>query len=247
MAKQQSLAAQTQTIGSELKLPDVFSAPAEPIKARFVAPYVTFAHNKRADEWKRIAATLGDPQEGNMYLVKHDSILALAPAKLGWIAHKQFWAEVNPAGEVLKVSWEEKPKPYKEHVEAVVVVYTEQGLIPANIQFRSTKCACTKAMSDALVECQTPDWGNKSEAHKHSLVCNQPWMRFYGIVEVSPPRTSRGSGMTYRLTSAVVKPTSTPEWKQIKEFAESAECSKAFQDAAERFQFRLAELTKKAS
>lgn len=237
-----SLASQTPGALSELKLPAVFQAPSEPVKARFIAPYITFAHPKRADEWKRLPA---ETQEGDMFLMEQDRATKLSPMKVSLLCCKQYWAEANAAGEILRVSWKEAPRPFKEHIEAVLLVYLEDRIVPANIQFRSTKCPAGKALSDALAEASTPAWSDKSPSHKETLVCTQPFMRFYGSIVLGPTRTSRTTGLPYRTTQCQITPTSVSEWRLLKALQDDETTHKKLNDAAERFEYRLAELKAK--
>ncbi len=245
MAKQQSLAAQAGVIDAP-QLPAIFSQPPEPLKSRFLTPYITFAHNKRPDEWAKLVGAFGQIQEGNMYLFAGDEAFALSPAKLGWLCCKQYWASVNGAGEVQKVSFKEMPTPFKEHVEAVVLVYFEDRIVPANIQFRTTKCPAAKMLSDALIEAATPAWADKSPQHRETLACQHPFMRFFGIVDLGPSRTSKSSGLTYRTTTCTVKPTGVAEWRLLDKMSKEPNCTKSLQDAADRFQMRCEEMKLKA-
>jgi hypothetical protein len=247
LVKQASLAAQSGALDAGFKLPAVFQAPQEPIKARFVVPYITFAHPRRTDEWAKLAQQFSAVNEGEMYLVRQGEARHLSPAKMALIKAQQYWAEANAAGEILRVSFEERPKPYKEHIEAVVLLYFDEEVIPANVQFRTTKCPAGKALSDALEDASKPAWADKSPAHKDTLVCQQPFMRYYGLVSLGPQRTSKTSGLNYRPTVCQIKPTSLPEWKLLKAFVESSGAQKAMEDAAERYSFRLGELKAKSA
>lgn len=247
MAKQASLAKQEGALekAPQLTLPAIFSAPVDKVKGRYTAPYITFAHPKRADEWQKLVAKFKRVDEGEMYFIRQDDLRKLDNAKLSLIACKQYWAEANPAGEVLRTTWSEKPKPYKEHIEAVVLVYFDDEVVPANVQFRTTKCPAGKALADALVQVTTPEWAELGQAHKDSLIIQQPFGRFYGIISLGDKRTSRTSGLPYRPTLCDIQPTSTPEWRLLKLFSESPDSQKALQDAADRYQWRLEDVTKK--
>lgn len=245
MAKAQSLAAQAGVVEA-VQLPAVFQQPSEPVKARSLSPYIAFAHPRRSDEWNKLTGAFGQIAEGDMFLVTSEEAFHLAPAKLGWLCHKQYWVQANAAGEVLKTSFKEMPAPFKEHVEAVVLVYLEDRIVPANVCFRTTKCPAAKALSDALVEAASPAWADKSPQHKETLVCQQPFMRFYGIVELGPQRTSKSSGLPYRTTTAIVKPTGVSEWRALAEFTKSPDCNKLLEDAANRFEMRIQEMKLKA-
>lgn len=243
MAK--SLAAKSGALQTEFKLPAVFSAPVEAVQARKLAPYIVFCHPKRADEWAKISAKIGRaPDEGDMFLVEPEGITPLPVAKLGWVAHKQFWVKANAAGEVLQVSWQEWPE-FKEHVEAVVLVYFDDRVVPANICFRTTKCGAAKALSDALLESQTPAWAEKGPAYRDSTVVNQPFCRFYGTVSIMPPRTSKKSGLTYRATQCAIHPTTTVEWQLQKALSENPDCEAMLNKVADRFTDRVNEMKAK--
>jgi hypothetical protein len=228
-----------------LKLPEVFQAPQEPVVGRSLAPYVVFAHPKRSDEWAKLQSQFGVVTEGEMYLVEPERATHLQMAKLGWLVGRQFWADANAAGEVQTVSWKEMPRPYKEHVESVVLVYLAERIVPANMLWRSTKCPAAKMLSDALTAAIQPTWGERSPQHKETLVCNQPFMRFYGEVALGPQRTSKSSGMPYRTSTCAVKPTGVSEWRLLKVLCEDASTQKALDDAALRFQTRINEMQAK--
>lgn len=247
MAKQtQSLAAQSGALTQELKLPALFSAPAEPLKAMAWPPYIAFAHHKRSDEWKKILAKYGQPEEGEMFLNIDGGVVKLDPAKLAWVAHRQYWAQSNAAGtELIASSFVEMPRPYKEHVEAVVLVYLPERIIVANVCFRSTKCSACKPLCDALEDAKKPEWAELSPAHKETLVCQQPWMRFFGDVRLSDQKTSKTSGLPYRTLQCDIQPTSVPEWRLLKAFQEHEGTQKAMDKAAERFVQRIAEVKAK--
>lgn len=250
MAKQPSLAAQTGTLekseapGVTLALPDIFKAPIEDVKGRFIAPYITFAHPRRADEWKKLTAKLGNSiTEGDMFLIEQDVITPLPTAKLGLLKAKQFWAEVNPAGEIQRVSWLEQP--WKEHIDAVVLVYFADRIVPANVRAKTTKCPAFKALNDALKEAGTAEWADKGAAFKETLILQQAFCRFYGEVTLGAPRSGKTSGLPYRPTQCTIQPTSVPEWRLLTDFSASETSQKALNDAANRFIFGMTELAKK--
>lgn len=247
MAKQQSLAAQTGALTApELKLPEVFQGPIEAVQGRYIAPYITFAHPKRADEWSRIAQQYGNVTETDMYLVQHDSVLHLPKAKLALVCAKQYWAEANAAGEMLRASFVEQPKPFKEHIEAVLLLYLDDRVLPVNVSFRGPRCSGAKVLSDELQRAASSRWSELSAAHKETLVCGQAFMRYYGILEVAPPRNSKQNGLLYRPTVCRTFPTSVPEWRLMQAFIAAPDTQKRLDDAAERYQLRLHEVKLKA-
>jgi hypothetical protein len=248
VAKQQSLAAKEGALQAvpELKLPAIFQAPQEKIKPRYVAPYVCFAHPKRADEWKKLTAKFGQVDEGDMFFVSQEDLVKVDTIKVGWLCHKQYWVHMNAGGtDVIAASWTEKPKPFKEHIECVVLVYFDDKIVPANMQLRTTKCGAAREISQALEECVTPAWGEKSAAHKETLVVNQPFGRFFAEMTLGEKRRAKTSGMLYKPLLATVKPTTLVEWRLLKAFSEDADAQKRLEDAAARFENRINELKPK--
>jgi hypothetical protein len=247
MAKQPSLAAQAGALSTveAFSLPGVFAAPQQAIVARKFSPYVVFAHPKRADEWAKISARLGNAEEGHMYFIDGDKVVALEKAKLGWIVGRQYWAEAAPNGDVITVAYEERPKPFKEHVQSVVLCYLDDKVVPCNMAWRSTKCPAAKILADALADCQTPAWADKSAAHKETLVVSQPFGRFFGVVELGPQRSAKSSGLNYRTTVCRIMPTGIAEWKLLEALSKNEKCQEMFTDAARLYESRLAEADKK--
>lgn len=246
MAKQQSLAEQAGVLSKDVGLPAVFTAPQQKIESMAVNPYIAFAHPKRADEWTKLVNTFGqnDVREADMFLITSKRLVK-GPLKVTGLCFKQFWAEVNATGEVLRTSLKEQPRPWKEHIEGVLLVYLEDTIVPANVTFRSTKCPGGKILADALIEAGTPNWGAKSAQHKETLVCAQPFMRFYGELSVGPNRTSRSSGNSYRPCQCNIKPTGVSEWRLLNSFFNDEASKEAMTLAANRYQDRLADMTKK--
>ena len=240
------MAAQGGVLTQEVQLPSVFSAPQQRIESRKLAPYLVFAHQKRGDEWTKLVAKHGNISEGDLFLITPDRSYPLPVAKVGWLCGRQYWAETNLAGDtLLRVSTTEAPKPFGERVEAVLLVYLEDRIVPANVLFKKTKCPAAKALSDAFIDAQTPEWADRSSAHKETLVCSQAFMRFYGELVVNPPRTSKSSGLPYRTTSCPVYPTGIPEWRLLKQLSEDPTTQKALTEAAARFESQMREVEAK--
>lgn len=245
MAKQ-SLAAQSGALAAapKLQMPAIFGQPAEDIKGRTFGPYVTFAHNKRTDEFKKIIAAIQRaPDEHDMYLMEPDRVTPLPTMKCHWIAGFQRWLLTDESGQnVLDVSSVEKPKPFKEQIEAVLLVYVGDRLVPANVQFRTTKCPAGKVMFEAAKEVMTPEWAAKSEAHKLTLSLDPPY-RFYGVVTVQPPRNPKGGGLPYRPTACDIMPTGANEVAVLSKAGQDVEgFQELLSQAAERYSFRKQQL-----
>jgi len=148
-------------------------------------------------------------------------------------------------GNVLAVSFNEMPKPFKEHILAVVLVYLDDRIYPANIEFRTTKCPAGKELADALAAADTPEWANLSQAHKETLAIQQAFGRFYGEVKLAGARPSKESGMPYNPLHAAIKPTTLTEWRMLDAFIKDPETNKLMEMCAGRHTSKLAELTPK--
>lgn len=245
MAKQPSLAAQAGAVATqELKLPAVFGAPQAPVVGKKWPPIITFAHPKRADEWAKLIAKFKSVNEGDMYFVG-DELHKLDVAKLSLVCCMQYWSLSNPAGEMQKATFSQQPHPWKEHIEAVVLVYLPNGVVPANVCFKTTKCPGAKTLSDALIQASGPEWGKESPAHELTLRLTQPFMRFYGNVTLGPTRTSKSSGLPYRPTQCTIHATGPEEWAALKALTENPDTQKQLDEAAQRYQRRLDEVNQK--
>jgi hypothetical protein len=221
------------------QLPAIFLEPQEELEGRSMSPYITFAHPKRADEYKRLVSTFGPVEEGDMYLVTPKDCYYLQQAKLGLITAKQFWANVNqPGGDLIATSFKERPKPFREHIAAVMLVYLEDKVVPAFCMMRTTKCPIGKKLSDALIAATDAEaWAAKGPAFRESAALPQPFTRFYGLCSIGPSRP--GSGNPYRPGVAEIRPTTMVEWRLLKEFSETEDYAEQLERAAERFTFTM--------
>lgn len=245
MAKQ-SLAAQTPgALAGEFKLPGIFSAPQQPLVAKSFAAYISFAHHNKSEEWSKLTAKFGKVEEGDMFLYHHGQIDKLSPLKASLLCYTQFWAQRNPAGEVTVTSFKEAPEPFEERIEAVLLVYLGEQIIPANVEFRTTKCPAAHVLSEELAACQKPEWMDRSPAHKEASVIGQPFNRFYGLIDLGPQRTSKKSGRPYRPTTCAVSPTGVAEWRALKAYSENEVAQKEMELAASNYTSRMNDMKAK--
>ena len=218
------------------------------MKERSIVPYVVFSHPNRADEWKRIQDKFGTAvQEGDMFLFETSSVIALPALKCSLFHYVQYWALTNAAGEVREVSFNEAPHPFNENIDAVVLVYLEDRCVPANVNFRTTKCPAAVTMSKALAECHDPAWAERSPAHRETLSIQAPWARFHSIITLAPTRIGKQSGRPYRTTQCAIAPTGVVEARLLDAFQRDENSMKALDDVALRFQSRMAEMQAKVA
>jgi len=247
MAKQTSLAAQSGALQhSETKLPAIFGGPAEDIKAKDWGTYVCFAHAKRADEYRRIVQAIGRaPDDHDMFLMEAKTVTPLPVMKCTILKLQQRWVrtvEKNGVFEPAEVSAVEMPSPFAEVIDAAILVYLSDRIVPATIECRKAKCSGMVTINDALHLASTNEWASKGELYKQTLQLQQPFWRFYAKYEVLPPRPPKGGGYPYRPTRADVFPTGPDEWKLIATFNQDPESVALMNKCAERFAFRAAKL-----
>lgn len=249
MAKEKSLAAQAASIG--LALPERLAAPVAPIVSGLRwAPYITFAHNSRKDEWGKIQAKYGVVREGEMYYVDDKDVRHLTTAKVSYICGQQYWAHKDGAGVLQAFSKTPKPDPFREHVEAVVLLYLPEKVVPCNVTFHTTKCGGAKAMDETLRTASTPYWGEISAAHAATMSIPQAYLRFYAELSLNDPRTpkvrpGKPAGQPYRTLNARIAPTTNVEMAQIRAFIDSPDREELMRLADQRYADVLADLALK--
>lgn len=231
-------------------LPSILDQKPIEVVSRFNTPYVTFCH-PNSPLWGKILSKYSDAREAEQYLISGDEVTRLAPFKYAILTAKQYWV-AGDKEKITGVSFSEKSHPYGESIDAVVLCYVNDKLIPASVQFRTTKCGAVHPMISAFAEATTAEWGKKSKSHELTMACQKPWMRFFGTVMLDKPRTSKSSGMVYIPASVVISPTSAAEWKVLAEHLTgdtdtSKEFYRAVEEASSNFERRGKELQEIAS
>lgn len=249
------------TLPENLNLPSVFQAPAPDIKGRFTSPYVMFGHPMAKEVWPKVLMRYNDAQEGQQFLMGSfdkgadgkwthvSTIERLQPFKYSIVTARQYWSRGDNTGAVLETSLTEKPFPFKEIVEGVILVYLGDKLIPATCQFRSTKTGGIKPMTAALLEAEdAAKWSAKGEAYKLSLVASKPFMRFYGTVSLGNAKTSKRSGNPYIPASCMVHATTAVEWKMLGEhFSDLSWIEGPVTEVSKAFERRIDEVASMAA
>lgn len=247
MAEKQSLAAKSGALAElkqEFTLPALFESPkgVEDVQGRSVAPYVCFASPAAKQQWPRLVAAIPNVKEADQVLVTPTRSAQLTPLKFHLLIARQYWAHVSADGQILAARDKEHPNPYREQIEAVVIAYDGETLVPANMTFKSTKCGACQDMCRALVEASSPDWAKKSPAHELTLQATKPFMRFFGVVD-TVKRTAKQSGLSYIQATVTIHPTTAVEWKLLAKFLQMQEFMDALQVASDRFERRVAEIS----
>ncbi len=236
----QSLAAQT----AGFTMPGSLVPTAAPIVSGLEwAPYISFAHPTRKDEWAKLQAKFGSVKEGHPYFIDGTDMRYLPSMKLGFICGTQYWSHKSPNGTLLAFSRNPKPSPFREHVEAVVLVYLDDKVVPANVTFHTTKCGGAKDMDAALRLASTTDWGAQGPDYAMTMQIPQAFLRFYADVALGEPRNSKTSGLPYQPLYASIRPTTSTEWSAVGQSTETIQ--KHLDLAAKRYEYVLNELKAK--
>ncbi len=213
-----------------------------PMEERNFGPYITFAHPKRSDEWAKIVGVYGNAvQEGDMYLMRENVPTRLERAKVGILCGHQYWVRKNAAGRIEGSSKDEKPKPYKEQVDSVLLLYLDDEVLPVNCQFRTVKCSAVVKLTKELIECQQPEWLEKGGAYAEAAAVPQPFMRFFGTITEGDKRTSKSSGLPYKPLNIAIEPTGVAEWRLLKALTEDTATKEALAKAGNTYQYRMDE------
>lgn len=240
MAESKSLAAQS----AGFQMPGALMAPSAPIVSGLEwAPYISFAHPSRKDEWAKLQAKFGSVKEGHPYFIDGTDMRQLPTMKLGYICGTQYWSHKSPNGTLLAFSRTAKPTPFREHVEAVVLVYLDDKVVPANVSFHTTKCGAAKTMDENLRLAATIEWGQQGPDYGMTMQIPQAFLRFYADVALGEPRNSKTTGLPYQPLYASIKPTTSTEWAAVGQSTEDIQ--KQLELAAKRYQYVLDELATK--
>lgn len=185
------------------------------------SPYVLFVHPRGAN-FAELKQSIPSLAEGDAVLIRS----GVAPVKLSDLPFKfllvradRYFAQVDATGAIIRVTRDvenaRKDKfSWKDHYETVLFVVLPDGLVPARCTFKTTKTNAAAAALKALVEAQTPEWADRSAAHKATLAIPEPRFRFTTTVTL---RRSTGltSGVPYTAANAIVQPLSGAEWAQL--------------------------------
>lgn len=207
-------------------------------------PYVVFASTK-SPAFADLSRDLPGLQDGDPVIVTEPPV-RLNPFRFYLIDGFQHWSILDGEGKPFKTTLDKEKaaesRDWKEHVETLLIVVTEEGLVPARCTFKTTKTnAAMKAVQTLRIARDAEAWGGISPAHKATLGIPQAWARFLTTVTLKRG-TSRSSGFAYVAANAFVEPTGVAEWKQLADAFKDA-AFKSLADATHKsFMSRVAEI-----
>lgn len=191
---------------SRLTAPVAVSRPTDGVRV----PYVQFASPK-SSKWAEFVQKNPGLADGDPLLIGVDGAAVKLPTLRFFLIHAtEFQAEYGGDFVAVERAWHHDdpnaPKTSSQCVEACGLVFDATGkLVPARMSFRDAKAKAGQVAAAELMECTSPGWGQKSEAHRLAQTLQPPYRRF--VVEVSlSRRTAKSSGRVYLAADAKCTP-----------------------------------------
>lgn len=218
--------AQQQDLVSISDAADLPALPADmatnDLKQVSSSQYVFFAH-PRADKYGELCVKLQNPKlaEGSQILVQAgDNYVHLSPMRFMLVDKyvSQYWARLDARNTVLEASKSEV-RAWREHIDAIILVFTKSGVEPARCTFRGPKATGARKLHAEIRQASLPGWDSKSAEHAHAAKLPQAWTRVVGTIALSEPIKPKGddpSKTPYTVADAVCKPISLAEYEALK-------------------------------
>lgn len=190
------------------------------------SPYVVFP-SKIAKAWPKYKAAIPDLKEFEPTLVMPEgAITRVSPLKISVFNGYQFWAQTNAGGDITKVTFEEqRGKEWKEHIDVNVFLYLPTEVRLARIGVATTKCPGFRdAIKQLDIANDDVEWAKLGVGHAQTIKLNlPPNMRFFSIISLGTPRSSKTSGNLYVPTEAEHFPTGSSEWELLGKYLANKE------------------------
>jgi hypothetical protein len=208
-------------------------------------PYVGFIYAK-TNGYNVFLQKISDLREGEPVLVLPAPAdpRVLRPFEYFLLNAVQFWATyVKTTGEMIDMSTVKQPSPYKETIEAVVLVVGERGLVPAQVRFKATTCPAVYPALRALEEAKTTAWAKKGADYVATLEIPEPWGRFVTRANRTE-RTNRETNERYATMEAVSNPTSAANKEKLYAFFQHKPSVELLREVQEVYTRRLLDARK---
>lgn len=210
--------------------------------------FIWFA-SKKSKQWDEYSARLGGVVvEGDPVYVSQNHIEVVRVMKYHPIAVEQYWSRKDkltgqPASKPQK-SDPGRAAGFEEYIDAVLLVQTSKGLLPARCRFKS---GLIGGVSKAITELKTvredlDSWASRSAAH--AIAAKIPTPSFQFVAEASfGLKAAKGSGMMYLNGRCECRPTGADDAKLLAGLNDP-EVAKLCELVAEEHKNRLAALEK---
>jgi len=164
--------------------------------------------------------SLPNVRTGNLVLKSSGNYTLLpSPAAMWFCTAHHHWAERIPATQKLvtvRLAPQDRASGLKEEVEALVLVPTHEGLVPATWRAKGAACRGPLVALHELARPATPEWLAQSEAHKVTGKLQMPWTRF--VAETDYRLETSRAGNEYVVTSARCQPINTDMFTKLRDF-----------------------------
>jgi hypothetical protein len=142
-----------------------------------------------------------------------------SPATMWFCTAHHHWAERIPSTQKLvtvRLAPQDRASGLKEEVEALVLVLTHEGLVPAAWRAKGAACRGPLQALQELVRAATPEWLAQSEDHKATGKLPMPWTRF--VVEIDYRLETGRTGNEYVVTRALCRPINPDMYAKLRDF-----------------------------
>ncbi len=186
-------------------------------------PYVSFVYAK-SKNYSTTLQQIPDLKEGEpvLFLPAPAVPTVLRPFRYFLLSCSQYWGDFNKSnGCLIRSSAVKQPAPFKETVEALILVVHDGKLVPACTRFKATTCPAWAPAKRAFDASKLPSWAKLSPDHAFTAKIPHPWARFV----TSANRTLKPNRETqelYPTMEAVSNPTTASELDHVVSFFQDA-------------------------
>jgi hypothetical protein len=158
-------------------------------------------------------------RKGDLVLMASGTYTILrSPATMWFCSAHHHWAErVSSTQQLVTVRLEQgRQAGLREEIEALLLVLTDDGLVPATWRVKGAACRGVLQALQELARAATPEWLAQSEAHKVTAKLAMPWTRF--VVEIDYHMETSRSGNEYVVTGALCRPINPDTFAKLRDF-----------------------------
>jgi len=205
-------------------------------------PWIGF-HHPKSGKFAEISATLPDLKEGDPYLCFHGykSLVGVRMQLLG--KQYQTWQQTNAAGALTAVVEMEGRFPFKEVIDAVVMVYLDEGIVTATIGLRGPKCRCASDFQYAAELTEAPAWAGTDKFRQQ--LAKMPARMRVAMALTMVEKIDQTSGSSYHVAQGVCSPLTPDELMLFGEYTKDTEQGKKLAQVLNLFNKKVADLKAK--
>jgi hypothetical protein len=177
-------------------------------------PYVVFA-STRGKSWANAAVACPGLKESDPVLIRPapDAPVLLSPFRFFYVAGFEYHASRDANGKLTAVS-PTRSKDLHTEVEALLLVFTPDGLVPARCTFKRGCTPAAQLAAEMKRKAESPEWGKLSPDHAASLQIPIPFGRFV-VTASTGLKLAKTGGKRYPVTEGRVAPTGRAEAEEL--------------------------------